>query len=172
MKTRFLLLALIGIGLVACQPEPGEIEPSRIAYEGYGLDITPEGAVPIQAVAAEADAYTDRNIKVEGTIVKVCQKKGCWLTLDAGADQTPIRVNVDKEEDGAYKFTFPKDIDGQRVVIEGYFEKKTISVDMLRHLAEDDGASQEAIDAITEPKDEYWMTASGALVEAEDATNA
>lgn len=166
LKTRFLFIVLLAVGVVACQPEPGEIQPSRIPYDGYGLEITPEGAMPIQAIAAEADDYIERSIKVEGTILKVCQKKGCWLTLDVGSNKTPIRVNVAKDDAGAYKFTFPKDIDGQRVVIEGYFEKTTMSVDMRRHLAEDSGASQEAIDAITEPKDEYWMTANGALVEA------
>jgi len=36
---------------------------------------------------------------------------------------------------------------------------------MLKHLAEDEGKSQEEIDAITEPKMEYTFVAHGVIIE-------
>ena len=59
----------------------------------------------------------------------------------------------------------PKDAAGKSTIIEGIGSFEEIPVSMLKHLAEDDGKSQEEIDAITEPKMEYIFVAHGVIIE-------
>lgn len=119
-------------------------------------------------VAAHLDQYDGQTVRIEGQISQVCQMKGCWLMLrnvDGGAD---IRINVPRQ-DGDYVYTFAKDIPaGTRAILEGRVARDTLSVELLRHFAEDAGKSASEIEAITAPQVAVVMTATGALV-AKDA---
>ena len=53
---------------------------------------------------------------------------------------------------------------GKTAVIEGVATYEEVPVKMLKNLAEEDGKSQEEIDAITEPKMEYTFVAKGVLL--------
>lgn len=50
------------------------------------------------------------------------------------------------------------------IVVQGTAEKKTTSVEMLKHYAEDAGKTKEEIAAITEPKQEIIIQATGIVV--------
>jgi hypothetical protein len=71
-------------------------------------------------------------------------------------------VHVTFKDDG---FLLPKNAAGKKAVIEGVAAYEEIPVNMLKHLAEDEGKSQEEIDAITEPKMEYTFVAKGVILE-------
>jgi hypothetical protein len=51
------------------------------------------------------------------------------------------------------------------MVMYGYIYWDTTTVAQLRHYAEDRGASQEEIEAITEPVAEYMFKAKGVKIE-------
>lgn len=70
-------------------------------------------------------------MQVEGKIVEVCQKKGCWMELQLDNSET-MRVTFKD-----YAFFIPKDAAGKTVIMEGYAYNDTTSVQMLRHYAED-----------------------------------
>ena len=53
---------------------------------------------------------------------------------------------------------------GKTVVVEGSAEKKVTSVKELKHFAEDAKKPQSEIDAITKPKEEVRMQATGIKV--------
>ena len=63
-----------------------------------------------------------------------------------------------------YGFFVPKDIDGKETIIDGYAYIETMSVDDLRHYAEDEGKSAEEIEAITEPETNLSFVADGVIV--------
>ena len=63
-----------------------------------------------------------------------------------------------------YAFFMPKDLSGQRVVMEGYAFREVTPVDVLQHYAEDAGKSREEIEQITEPREELKFMANGVLV--------
>ena len=96
---------------------------------------------------------------VEGTVVEVCQKKGCWMTLEptGGDEQVTVRFKD-------YGFFMPKTLSGSRVVVQGMAKRTEVSVADLRHYAEDAGKSAEEIAAITEPEMEVELTATGVRV--------
>ena len=62
-----------------------------------------------------------------------------------------------------YGFFVPFDIPGSEVVLEGTAQIETISVDDLKHYAEDDGKSAEEIAKITEPETQIVFVADGVL---------
>ena len=88
-----------------------------------------------------------------------------------------MRVNDEQSMHVSFKdygFFVPKDIDGKETVIEGYAYIETMSVDDLKHYAEDEGKTVEEIDAITEPETNLSFVADGVIVKdysvAEEAT--
>ena len=99
------------------------------------------------------------DVKVEGTVEAVCQARGCWMNLKGEAGAQPMMVKFKN-----YAFFMPKDIKGKKVVMLGEAFKETISVDELRHYAEDDGKSAEEIIKITKPEEKISFTARGVIV--------
>lgn len=176
--TRFLLLPALALALTACA---SDTEPPEASGDEVSVTETPDGGaemgdapvtvgdapgddvqiLPVSQVIDRATDLEGETVAVEGTVSKVCQVKGCWLTLQNDEGET-FRVAVPKDEEGEYVFTFPMDVTGARAQLAGTFTVEEESVETQKHLAEDEGLSQEAIDAITEPRRTYVLTASGA----------
>jgi hypothetical protein len=53
-----------------------------------------------------------KSVRLEGTIEKVCESKGCWLELKQGTQSVHVTF-------AGYSFFVPKDTAGQPVVLEG-----------------------------------------------------
>ena len=58
----------------------------------------------------------------------------------------------------------PKDIAGREVIVNGKAFVNEVSVEELRHYAEDAGKSEEEIAQITEPEKTYSFLADGVLL--------
>lgn len=175
-----LLLALV---LVAGCAETATDAPVETApetpvatadYTPFGEPVALDDGTPTvtpSALLADPASYDGETVRVEGTIAEMCKMAGCWLTLrdtDAEAGET-VRVRVPTDDEGEYVYTFPTDLGMIDAIVEGTVNVDTMSVDELRHYAEDEGRSQEEIDAITEPQPTVVLTATGALVETDDA---
>lgn len=98
-------------------------------------------------------------VSLKSKIVTNCQSSGCWMDLDLGNNKT---VKVTFKD---YAFFIPIDSEGKKATIEGFAKKEIISVDLLKHYAEDEGKSQEEIDAITESELAYTFEAIGVRIE-------
>ncbi|MBO0590083.1 DUF4920 domain-containing protein [Cellulophaga sp. E16_2] len=96
--------------------------------------------------------------KFSGTVLAVCQAKGCWMNvkLDNGSEA------MVKFKD--YGFFVPKDIAGKDVVINGLAFVEEMSVEEQKHYAEDGDESVAAIAAIVSPKKTFRFEADGVLV--------
>lgn len=145
MKQLLPLLLLLATVYCNAQQHFGDTISVDRAMTGHDLGHAMHHADSLQA-------------KVTGTVITVCQKKGCWMTLDIGHGQT-MRVTFKD-----YGFFVPKDCAGKTVVIEGMAYRSITSVDELRHYAEDEGKSQAEINAITEPKMEITFVAHGVVL--------
>lgn len=133
-----------------------EITEPVMAY--FGEEINAEGAIDAAEVLAKLGDQDSIPLKVQGTIEKVCQVKGCWMTMHTGEDETMLVKFKD------YGFFVPKNIDGKETIIDGIAKVERYSVDELKHLAEDEGQSEEEIAAITEPEVKLSFEANGVLV--------
>ncbi|MGE8552678.1 MAG: DUF4920 domain-containing protein [Chryseobacterium jejuense] len=98
------------------------------------------------------------NIAIKGKVTDVCEKKGCWLTIQTD-DNSQFFVKMKD-----YAFFVPTALKDKNVVLEGNAERKVISVDEQKHYAEDAKKPQSEIDAISQPKEEIRFLASGIKV--------
>ena len=143
----FIIALLFSVSLVNAQKA-----------ESFGAKIKADGAVDGTTFLKQIDGKDSLAIKITAPIVDVCQKKGCWMNVDLGdGKQMMVRFKD-------YGFFVPLDAGGRTVVMEGVAFREVLSVDMLRHYAEDGGKSKEEIEKITEPETRLSFEASGVLV--------
>jgi len=170
LASLFLALVLVAGCTETATDAPIATPVAAADYTPYGEPLALDDGTPTltpSALLADPAAYDGETVRVEGTIAEMCKMMGCWLTLrdaDAEAGET-VRVRVPTDSSGTYVYTFPTDLGMIDAVVEGTVSVDTMSVDELRHYAEDEGRPQEEIDAITEPKPTVVLTAHGALVE-------
>lgn len=138
---------------------------NEVSIAVFGEKITEEGALDIVSVASSMEGKDSLNVKLTGTVDKVCQVKGCWMTMGYGQGES-MRISFRD-----YGFFVPKDIDGKDVVVEGTVYMETTSVDDLKHFAEDEGLSEEEIAKITEPETALTFVADGVIVKDYGAIN-
>ncbi len=138
----------------------GKKDKKKNASTGsYGAAITREGAFDVKALPGRLKGKASEEVKIKGTLVAVCQVKGCWMTADLGNGQT-MRIRFKD-----YAFFVPKDAGGKEFYAQGVASWDTTSVAELKHYAGDAGKKQEEIDKITEPKVELVFLAEGVIIE-------
>lgn len=133
---------------------------SANAQEFFGEKITEKGAIEAKKLSTVMKDKKTIEAKVKGTVIEVCKKKGCWMTLDIGNNQT-MRVTFKD-----YSFFVPKDCNGKEIIVEGVAQKEVTEVAALKHYAEDAGKSKEEIAKITQPKEEYTFEAKGVILKS------
>lgn len=97
-------------------------------------------------------------------VKSICQKKGCWMTLDLGDDNSESFVKFKN-----YEFFVPMDAIDSDAVVKGMAYKNETSVQDLKHYAEDAGKLQEEINSIVEPKIEYTFIADGVYLKKSES---
>ncbi len=154
MKKIFILsiTALLSI-LAIAQPPKGEANAGMT----FGEKITAEGAITSTELVKNLTKENKMDVVVEGEVVQVCAAEGCWLKLKTATGTIMVKMKD-------HKFLVPLSMSGKTIVVKGVAEKKTTSVEMLKHYAEDAKKSKEEIDAIKEPKQEIIVQATGIVV--------
>ncbi len=126
--------------------------------QSFGDGVKKGGEISTDKVDATLGKGSKADMKVVGEVVSVCKKKGCFMNLKMPNGET-MRVEFKD-----YAFFMPKDIEGRKVVIDGFAERKTTSVEDLKHFAEDQKKSAEEIAKITQPKKEIIFEAKGVVL--------
>ncbi|MBI1287714.1 MAG: DUF4920 domain-containing protein [Flavobacteriales bacterium] len=153
-----LLLAACGEHKTEEHAEEAQEEAAAANTGWFGEEFEVAEAVAPADVPALMNDSSSNEFIVEGTIQECCQKKGCWMKVDMG-DGESMRVSFKD-----YGFFVPKDAGGKTMLMKGVAMYDTIPVDMLKHLAEDAGKTQEEIDAITRPELALTFEATGVLI--------
>ncbi len=135
--------------------------PDPDAVGSFGDEISAEGAISGDEVVAQLAENDSLMVKVRGTISSCCQAKGCWMTMPLNDEQDMMIKFKD------YAFFVPKNAGGKPAVVEGWAYREVVSVDELKHLASDNNATPEEIEAITEPEERITFMASGVIIEGE-----
>ena len=133
-------------------------EKQKVKVEKFGKEIEEKGSIPIAQLVSEMNGKNEMSTKVEGKITESCKKKGCWMNIDRG-DGSVMKVTFKD-----YGFFVPKDCGGRTAIMQGRAYMDTISVELLRHYAEDAGKSEEEIAKITEPSMELTFEAEGVII--------
>jgi len=154
-KLIFASIALLVTLTSYAQPPAGNADKGDF----YGAKVKAKGAIPLVEVVSQLEKESSMpEAKISAKIVDVCPNKGCWLKLELpDGKQATVKMKD-------YGFFVPLAAKGKTVVIEGQASIKTVSVNELRHFAEDAKKSKAEIEAITQPKKEVNILAKGIVV--------
>lgn len=139
------------------------VENVEVTVTKHGADITEDGVITPAEFLAKFDGNA-MEVKLSANIMEVCAKKGCWMMVNLGDDKE-MRVTFKD-----YEFFVPKDAGTKLAIIEGVATMDTTSVEELKHYLSDAEASQEEIDAVTEPEFNYAFEATGVIIKEEKIT--
>tara|TARA_B100001057_G_scaffold499505_1_gene610427 strand:- start:374 stop:874 length:501 start_codon:yes stop_codon:yes gene_type:complete len=160
-----VIIMVLSLSIVSCNTNKKNkeaVQTNNLAYHSFGDVISDADYLSSQEAL---DSYkllksTDTiNLKFSSSIVDVCSKKGCWMTLPGRVNDENIMVRFKD-----YGFFVPLDASGKEVIVEGKAFVNKVSVAELRHYAEDAGKSMKEIAEITEPKIEFAFEANGVLI--------
>jgi len=164
LKSILLTLAVSTSTLVFAQEGKKSGPPAGNAIVGdtYGsvISSSESKAMTVDKLAKKLKKENKKveNVAIKGKVVDVCDKKGCWMTIQT-EDDTQFFVKMKD-----YGFFVPTALKGKNVVLEGNAERKVTSIDEQKHYAEDAKKPQAEIDAITKPKEEIRFVANGIKV--------
>lgn len=164
MRKILIGCAIVITSLHSCKPnnEETKVETLVVAKDTtlmfFGDSITIDDAVEASQLISKLAGKDSLSIKLTGTIEEVCQKKGCWMNMNIGNNQS-MKVRFKD-----YAFFVPKDAAGKTVYLEGYAYNDTISVADQKHYAEDAGDTKEEIAKITKPEISISFEANGVII--------
>lgn len=165
MKKIFFAAAL-AFSMAACQEGEntanveGTADTTATAQAAnvFGISVNEPAAIDLAKMSADLQGKDSLECTLKGKVVEVCQKKGCWMTIEK-PDGSTMQV---KFKD--YALFMPKDIAGREVVMHGVAKTETVSVEDLRHYAEDAGKTKKEIEAITQPETKVSFLADGVVI--------
>lgn len=161
---RILLSAGIAITLFSCNKKEelkAENTVSKSEYVVFGDSITESEAITKEEMLAKFKDLKEGdtlNVKFKSDIKEVCQKKGCWMSMDLSEGKETFVKFKD------YAFFVPMNAGKQEAIVNGKAFVSVESVADQKHYAKDGNMSQAAIDSITQPKVTYSFMADGVLI--------
>ncbi len=104
----------------------------------YGKGVHVQDATAVSAILDTPDAFIGKTVRIEGMILEVCAKRGCWVYVSGDRQGEKIQVKVTDGE-----IVFPMSASGRMAVVEGVVEELKLSkqqmIQYLQHLAEEKG---------------------------------
>lgn len=159
---KIVIAAFVVLALVSCKKnEEVKVDAKPVSYAEFGDKITADKAISSEELLEKYKTMKETDtlqVKVISKIVDVCQKKGCWMNLDLGNDESAFVKFKD------YGFFMPFNAAGSEVVVNGKAFIELTSIEDLKEYAKDAGKSQEAIDSIVAPEKNYSFMADGVLI--------
>jgi len=152
---KLLIVSLTATVLFSCGEDKSE--NSIVLGKSYGpVKVDTVDAMNVKEMI---EAFNEKKGEQAFTFIapidEVCSKAGCWINVDKGNGETFMVRFKDH-------FTIPpKTKIGTQAYLHGIAYMDTISVDLLRHFAEDAGKSKEEIEKITKPEFELNFEADG-----------
>lgn len=130
MRGKFAFVMLL-MGIVACSQQTPQAEK-------YGAALTLHDKTAVSAILSQPESYLGRKVLVEGQILEVCAKAGCWMEIAGDQPAQKIRVKVNDGE-----IVFPTAAKGKTAKVEGEIYKIELDAEQAlgyqKHLAEEQG---------------------------------
>ena len=154
---RSLLLFLIALFIMVQFSFAGD--EGKIYGKGISLKVTTK----ISEILAKPDENLGKTFLVEGRIVDVCKKRGCWMELASDQEFQTIRVKVNDGE-----IVFPLSAKGKLAKVEGVLEKIELTKEQTKmykkHQAEEQGEKFDST-CIHEAMNIYRLKGIGVVIE-------
>jgi hypothetical protein len=152
---RVLLSAAVLVSAISCRPaeEQGTV---------YGERPTLTDTTLVSTILSAPDSHLGQRVLVAGTIVQVCEARGCWMQIASDRPEEMLKVKV---EDGV--IVFPLTARGKRAVVEGVVEQVVLTADEARAEARRHAAETKTpfdSTAAFEPSTTYQLRGIGAII--------
>lgn len=153
MKGKMLLASmLLGITLGSAQAETLD----------FGEAVQPELLVPVSTLMATPDQYLEQTVTIEGTVVGVCEKRGCWMNIASDERFQTLRIKV---KDG--DMVFPLSAKGHKALATGQLHALNFDLERTRqikaHYAKEAGEEFDPA-SVTEPMTMYQLVPTGVRI--------
>lgn len=129
----------------------------------FGEKLTLKETTLISEINASPEKHVDKAVRIEGRVIDVCKKRGCWIKIASDKEYESLLVKVD---DGV--IIFPMESKGKMALVEGKIEKVTLSMEQTlkreEHKCELEGKKFDAA-KVTKPEVLYRLRATGAQIE-------
>ena len=122
-RTAIAALAFVVAGTALAQPAVAQ----EVFARGAAIGDSP--VVALADALGNPSAYAGEQVILEGTVVKACPMKGCWMELAPAGAARGIRVTFKD-----YGFFVPTDVAGRAARLEGTFETNVFSRADADHL--------------------------------------
>ncbi len=133
-------------------------QKSEMSLNFYGSKIDLNGIENYELKKDKLLNNPNKDVKIEGRIISTCPMKGCWMKMNVHNDTLLVRFKD-------YGFFVPKTgSEGKAVIINGKISIDTLSVDQLRHYAEDAGKTKSEISLIIKPEITLSFLADGVII--------
>ncbi len=111
---------------VSATTAPGAAAPAAAPAPSasFGAPLKLATATPMASILADPKAFVGQSVKVEGMVVDVCPKRGCWMDLAGPAAGQKLKFKVNDGE-----MTFPMDAKGKWAVVEGVVAVNELSLE-------------------------------------------
>ncbi|GJQ32365.1 MAG: hypothetical protein HBSAPP04_12040 [Ignavibacteriaceae bacterium] len=127
MRTLFTLLVAAFLFTGASFAQKGDV---------YGQAPSLKSKTKVSAIFASPKKYVGKTVMIEGTVVDVCQKRGCWMEVAGDKKGQKIKIKVD---DGVIVFPVAKK--GHKAIVQGVVEELVYTKEELieaeKHKAEE-----------------------------------
>jgi hypothetical protein len=131
----------------------------------FGKEISLEEKTKISDILSNPEDFLDETVLVEGEVLGVCPKAGCWMELASDEEGEKIKVKV---KDG--EIVFPVEAKGNNALVEGKVYKINLSeekaVAYYKHIAEELGQEFDPA-TVTGPVTIYQLKGIGAEIDME-----
>lgn len=128
-----------------------------------GKPITLTEITKISTILDAPQEFLGDTVLVQGTIIDVCKKRGCWMELASDEEFQSIRVKV---KDG--EIVFPLSAKGSTALVQGVVEQLVFTkeevIKMEKHYAEEQGTEFDP-STVTEGKTIFRIRGIGAVIE-------
>lgn len=131
--------------------------------EIFGKGVAGSTVTSVSTILSNAKDFVGKTVVVEGKIVDVCAKRGCWMDLSSDKAFEKIRIKVTDGE-----IVFPLTAKGKTAraegVVEGIEMSKEDALKYYEHLAEEKGEPFDP-STVTGPVTIYRIKGTGATIQ-------
>lgn len=104
----------------------------------FGTPVDETLKMNISTLMATPNQYINKMVTISGTIVDVCEKRGCWMELASDAKFETLRIKVNDGD-----MVFPMSTKGREALVTGRFTEIKLDIEQTRrfkaHMAEENG---------------------------------
>lgn len=131
----------------------------------FGKDLTLTETTKVSTILETPDEFEGKRVLIEGVIVGVCKKAGCWIDIASDKEEEKIRIKVNDGE-----IVFPMEIKGKTAKVEGEVYSIVVTPESCEGEGGTKPCSEEDSDTSKNKKSEqvskkYMIKGIGAIVE-------